>query len=62
MKIIARADRSFEALRHSKSIVSGLCGEHFADAADGVALCVAESEELEAVAQSLAVADDGTNF
>jgi hypothetical protein len=50
MKIIPKADRSFEALRHSKIFVSGLCGEHVADAADGVALCVAESEELEAVA------------
>ena len=41
---------------------SGLGGEHVADAADGIALGFAEGEELEAIAQALAVADDGANF
>jgi hypothetical protein len=46
----------------AKLPISGFGGEHIADAADGIALCFAESEELEAVAQALAVADDGANF
>jgi hypothetical protein len=38
------------------------CGEHLADAEDDFALGVAEGQEFEAVAQALAVADDGANF
>ena len=39
-----------------------LASEHFADAADHLALDVVESEEFETVAQALAVADDGADF
>ena len=40
----------------------GFGGEELADALDGVALAVVEGEELESVAQALAVADDGADF
>src|SRR5579859_7982204 len=41
---------------------SGLGGEVVADAADGVALVIVESEEFESVAEALAVTHDGPDF
>ena len=41
---------------------SGFGGEDFADAADYFALGVVEGEELEAVAEAVAVTDDGANL
>ena len=38
------------------------CGEVLADAFDGVALVVVQGEEFEAVAQSLPIPDDGSDF
>src|SRR5579859_1140835 len=40
----------------------GLGGEVVADAADGVALVIVESEEFESVAEALAVTHDGPHF
>src|SRR5579872_4066990 len=40
----------------------GLGGEVIADAADGVALVIVESEEFESVAQTLAVTHDGAHL
>jgi len=41
---------------------SAFGGEHFADAADHIALGLAEGEEFEAVAEALAVTNDGADF
>ena len=41
---------------------SGLGGEVFADSADGVALALVQGQEFEAVAKSLAIADNGANL
>jgi hypothetical protein len=46
----------------SREISSGFGGEVFADPADGVALVIVQRQKLEAVAQALAVADNGTNL
>src|SRR5260370_30668017 len=43
-------------------MVSRSGGKHFADAADHVALGLVEGEELEAVAQALAIAHDAAHF
>ena len=46
----------------AKSRGLGFGGEIFADAANSVALAIVQSEEFEAVAQALAVANDGSYF
>jgi hypothetical protein len=59
------APRSFaaqKALAQDDKPISGFVGEHFADAAKGVALGNGEGEEFEAVAQAVSVADDGAHL
>ena len=46
----------------AKSRGLGFGGEIFADAANSVPLAIVQSEEFEAVAQALAVANDGSYF
>ncbi len=62
-RVIARLDTVIQNRQitqsQNRSIFLDFGGQHFADAAHHIALGFAERKEFEAVAQALAVADDG---
>ena len=61
--ILARRDLAPQRTRGANLLfVVGFAGEHFADAADRLALGIGEGEEFETVAQAIAIAHDGADL
>src|SRR6266516_1719923 len=60
VKLCAKDSRRRTPSARCPQLCSG--GEVLADAFDGVALAIVQREEFEAVAQPLAIADDGADF